>query len=592
MPAIKVHKTKVDKSGEWDGPRAVADAPNDEATLRYMHAWYAGSNPEMKSSYKFPHHHAGTDTPAVIAAVNNALARLSQADIPAEDRAGVEAHLRRHRRDAGLEEAMSEAEIAEAVKFIKKMNDLKAPEAAALMEAVRLQERANLGMFILARMHGMMTGSASEMLGGGNITRAEHKALVEAAGMMMDVCEQHLKANAPQLFARRPWDEAPEAVDGGSAVNEAEDADDDGIDLCESGDGMFMPLIERAVRSDGTIPVKIIQPGWGSSGYYPADVLERDGPKIFVKGTKMFWNHPTPTEEAERPEGDLNQLAGEFVTTARYLANGPAGAGLYADAKVFEAYKKAVDDLAPHIGVSIRASGRAKQGEAEGKEGPIITELIARKSVDFVTAPGAGGQIVSMFEAARPHPRPLPIGVPMERGRGASGAAVQRTTRSGDLESNPMKEARMDELQLTQLQEANAALQTTLDEVKANNARMQEALALRDAKDMVREALSASTLPDVTKARLIEALSMNPPMKDGSLDGAAFKKRIEEAVKAEVQYLETVLGKGQIRGLGESQYVVEEGDDASRKAEAALTEAFTDLGWSKSGAKIAARGRG
>lgn len=443
---------------------------------------------------------------------------------------------------------------------------------AMLEQVLPLLEKSNLAEWLESRLHMELTRIADEMFGNGNVTRDERKILSGAIGVALDSYHNFLQENGAQLFQRRPWDDAPEAVDGGSAVSESEDADDDGVELSESGNGMFMPLIEKAVRSDGTIPVKIIQPGWGSSGYYPADVLERDGPRVFVKGTKMYWNHQTPTEEAERPEGDLNQLAGEFVTNARYMANGPAGAGLYADAKVFEVYQKSVDDLAPHIGVSIRASGRAQQGSAEGREGPIITELIARKSVDFVTAPGAGGQIISMFEAARQSP------------------AVQKETTSGDVEQNPVKEARMDELQLKQLQEANTTLQTNLDEVKASNARMQEALALRDAKDMVRETLSASTLPDVTKARLIEALFMNPPMKDGSLDGAVLKTRIEEAVKAEVKYLEQVAGVGRIRGLGEST-TDEDAELDEAKAQGELEGAFADLGLSEAGVKIAVKGR-
>ena len=67
----------------------------------------------------------------------------------------------------------------------------------------------------------------------------------------------------------------------------------------------FIPLSERAVRRDGTMSLKIIQPGWGSSGYYPKEVIERDIPKVFPAGTKMYWNHATATEEMERPEGCL-----------------------------------------------------------------------------------------------------------------------------------------------------------------------------------------------------------------------------------------------------------------------------------------------
>lgn len=105
MPAIRPHKTATDTEGSWDGPAEVAAAPEDEGVLRYMHAWVdPDADPDTKTAYKFPHHTAGDDTPAVIAGVNNALARLPQADIPEADRAGVEDHLRAHRKDAGLED--------------------------------------------------------------------------------------------------------------------------------------------------------------------------------------------------------------------------------------------------------------------------------------------------------------------------------------------------------------------------------------------------------------------------------------------------------------------------------------------------------
>lgn len=70
-----------------------------------------------------------------------------------------------------------------------------------------------------------------------------------------------------------------------------------------------VPLVEKAVRDDGTVPIKVIAPGWGTSGYYPAAVLERDGPTVFAKGTHMYWNHPTLTETIERPERSLSDLA-------------------------------------------------------------------------------------------------------------------------------------------------------------------------------------------------------------------------------------------------------------------------------------------
>lgn len=96
MPGLSVHNVEVVER-EWDGPATVAAAPNDESVLRYMHAWVeAGADPTAKTAYKFPHHAPNTGSAAVLPAVRNALARLSQANIPESDRAAVERHLRAH----------------------------------------------------------------------------------------------------------------------------------------------------------------------------------------------------------------------------------------------------------------------------------------------------------------------------------------------------------------------------------------------------------------------------------------------------------------------------------------------------------------
>lgn len=104
--AMAVHHTATQNSA-WDGPAAEAAMPNEAAVLRYCHAWRdAGGDPDAKGTYKFPHHrHEGG--PANLAACRNGLARLSGADIPDSDRAGVEAHLRAHLSDGGSDDGGS-----------------------------------------------------------------------------------------------------------------------------------------------------------------------------------------------------------------------------------------------------------------------------------------------------------------------------------------------------------------------------------------------------------------------------------------------------------------------------------------------------
>lgn len=99
-----VHHTGTDDTS-WDGPAAVAGAPNDPEVLWHMHAWRdSNGDPKAKSTYKFPHHAPRMGSAANLAGVRNALARLSQADIPENDREGVERHLRAHLADARSDE--------------------------------------------------------------------------------------------------------------------------------------------------------------------------------------------------------------------------------------------------------------------------------------------------------------------------------------------------------------------------------------------------------------------------------------------------------------------------------------------------------
>ena len=233
----------------------------------------------------------------------------------------------------------------------------------------------------------------------------------------------------------------------------------------------------------------------------------------------MFWDHQTDAEERERPEGKLDDLAGELLTDAIWQNEGAAGPGLYADAKTFNRYKGLVDELAPHIGTSIRASGRAKEGEVDGRKGLIINALTRSRSVDYVTMPGAGGKIVELFEAARSKP--------------------------------PEEEKTVTEQEAQELRDAMAALADENTQIKADNARMTEALLLKEAAALVAETLAGIEMPEPTRARLQESLAGKPIMVDGALDREATIATVTQAAEAEIAYIASVAGpSGQIRGLG------------------------------------------
>jgi hypothetical protein len=157
-------------------------------------------------------------------------------------------------------------------------------------------------------------------------------------------------------------------------------------------------LREAATKDRTSYPVKLIDPGTGSSAHYPAAVLKKAAEAgTFKAGTLMFWNHPTAIEEASRPEGDLNNLAAILTSPGVWKDNGPKGPGVYGEAKVMADYSTKVAERAPHIGLSIRAGGKGSGRLVDGK--PELASIDYVESVDYVTRAGRGG--LALAEAAR-----------------------------------------------------------------------------------------------------------------------------------------------------------------------------------------------
>ena len=135
---------------------------------------------------------------------------------------------------------------------------------------------------------------------------------------------------------------------------------------------------------------------WGSSGYYDREVLERDGPNVWPEGTPIYLDHPSISEQMERPERSVRDLAGKITSTPAY-----EGDGLYADVEFYPHTAPVIEALWSDVGMSIRAAGTTESGERQGRHGPVITSLTEGMSVDVVTRAGAGGKLVAMLESAR-----------------------------------------------------------------------------------------------------------------------------------------------------------------------------------------------
>ncbi len=317
------------------------------------------------------------------------------------------------------------------------------------------------------------------------------------------------------------------------------------------------PLTPNFIREDGTAYIRIIKPGWGSSGYYSDAMLTRDAPAIYKAGTHMHLDHPM---KESRPERSLRTLAAVLTEDGQYLENGPWGPGVYAHSKIFSPYRTFLNEIAPYIGISHRAAGNKKTGEAEGKKGDIIERLTKCYSVDFVTKPGAGGGLVEMFEAWR------------DRDDTDEGNEGQENTEQTTMEGNQMTKTKLTEQEpgvpapaagiapaagepelmkrVEELTAENTALKARVAELEQEVARMKEKEAVGQAAAVAQAEVAKVDLPDVTKHRLQESLVKKAVVKEGKLDEPAFKELVAEAIRSETEYIQKLSEAGKVRGFG------------------------------------------
>lgn len=156
---------------------------------------------------------------------------------------------------------------------------------------------------------------------------------------------------------------------------------------------MLIKLIEST--SNGVkARVRLLSAGMGSSGFYPAEVIERDGPTAFPAGTKLYIDHIGESEEWERNGSrSVNDLVGKTLTDAEY---DPVEEALYADVLFYHGTADRIKEIFEDIDLSIEASGkRDESGE--------ITELLVSKHnrVALVPEGGRDGKITEFLESVK-----------------------------------------------------------------------------------------------------------------------------------------------------------------------------------------------
>ena len=361
-----------------------------------------------------------------------------------------------------------------------------------------------------------------------------------------------LKKNIIAIAKKKGWTKyLPKAWQGSdSTESRRTDPADGALPLMESA-SLLDAIVLTEAAAIKPVPIKIIAPGAGSSAFYPKEVLQRDGPKVFKSGTHVYVNHPTAAEESARPEGDAKNLAGVLTRDAEWReshmhSGKDLGPGLYSEVKPFSDHATLFNEKGHFLGMSIRASGRAESGQK--KNGlPVLSHLDSAESVDVVTRAGAGGMILT--ESAR-------------------------TAAANEGEDMDLKE-----------------VQRLIDQ---SNAPLRERALRGDAQVAGYRALADVSLSESAKQMVIENVMRLPlPVEGGELD----QKKFGEAIEAEAKRVGAVFGSGPVvfgMGGGTSKKELKEAKRAKKELKEQKRESrevFADLGLSEVASKFAARGR-
>lgn len=309
----------------------------------------------------------------------------------------------------------------------------------------------------------------------------------------------------------------------------------------------------KFIDANGIAHVKIISPGQGTSAYYKAPQLERD--VTAFEGGLVFIDHPGKTEQRDRPERSLRDLVGPVVGTPVYHKEGREGPGAYGAVKVAKHWRPFIEELGSTLGVSLRAGGSAVFEAIGGKRTKVAEKFNPGAGFDFVTKAGRGGKMVPLLEVAT-----TAADGAVEDWLGSASFTESDDGRTDEerfleyLENG--QEDTMGEKELQKaLTEAEAKATAAEEQVKTlttENARLAEALGLRQAQDAIAEALGKDTvkLPVPTKQRIIKSLSESAPLVEGKLDTGKLSTMIETAIKEETEYVESITTRPGITDMG------------------------------------------
>ena len=176
----------------------------------------------------------------------------------------------------------------------------------------------------------------------------------------------------------------------------------------------------RNVGGNGGVECLVISEGLGNIkdlNLYGPDAI-RSAAKV-IDGAQAYINHPSESEEQDRPERSVRDLCGYWVNprigatkdahtgeplTALYatLKFDASESGQYARALVETALqysKNFPNSKSPYCGISINGGGVSHPATVDGRQVNMVTEIQELFSADIVTKPARGGKFLQLVES-------------------------------------------------------------------------------------------------------------------------------------------------------------------------------------------------
>ena len=313
---------------------------------------------------------------------------------------------------------------------------------------------------------------------------------------------------------------------------------ENGIKITKAAKNMDLNLAEfislkeaKFDETTGDVEVVLIEQGTNinKKRHYPDSTIREAASRF--GGLKMYLNHPTRTEDKERPERDLRDWVSTIIES-HYEDGKAIGKVSIHDGWLRDRLKDSV--AREHIGLSINTSGQISYGKIQGQEMQIVEKIIMQRqngpaSVDWVTEAGARGKVSRLLKESNERGKKMELNeATMEDLKRENPELVESLVKEVKDSMSKSKETEIKEKELKESREKLANL-----EKKEKISKQKEAIAgLMEGKEIAQP----------VKDRIVESLSETVFENETKL-----KEAFEAKLKSELEYVNKISGKGKIK---------------------------------------------